>query len=286
MREPYTASVTAQAPQSLIALRAPRGVSRTRFSGHPRRASTDRPPLDSAAVRVVAFFNHKGGVGETTLLFNVALALHDLGRSVIIFDADAEANVTGLAMTEEAYDRALADNTTIWSTVAPLVTGAGDIAVKAPVAIRRGVRVVPGDIRLSNFEAILPVGWTEALSTQDNWRFCTKCHRLFRWVRQRPRLCGWGTAQPARVRQSDARGEQLGFRAAGRLEAAGVGSWGRRRKRKRRRIRREGSAEKWRAPTRRIDQGEGLAPLLTNCRHRVRRVPGNTGTSTPSHRHS
>src|SRR4051794_37741603 len=110
-------------------------------------------------MHVVGFFNHKGGVGKTTLLFNVALALHELGHSVVIIDADAQANATGLALAEEQYDAALDDNLTIWSMVAPLVTGAGDIELKTPVAIRDGVWVVPGDIRLSNFEAILPVGW-------------------------------------------------------------------------------------------------------------------------------
>lgn len=131
-------------------------------------------------MQVVAFFNHKGGVGKTTLLFNTALALHELGHSVVIFDADAQANATGLALTEEQYDRALDNNLTIWSTVAPLVTGAGDIDVKPPVAIRDGVWIVPGDIRLSNFEAILPVGWTESLAGEARgFRVSSALHRLF-----------------------------------------------------------------------------------------------------------
>ena len=134
---------------------------------------------------VVAFFNHKGGVGKTTLLFNVALALHELGRSVVIVDADAQANASGLALTEKQYDDALDDDMTIWSIVAPLVTEAGDIEVKAPVAIRNGVWVVPGDIRLSNFEAILPVGWTEALAGETRgFRVTCAPHRLLEGVGQ------------------------------------------------------------------------------------------------------
>jgi len=131
-------------------------------------------------MRVVAFFNHKGGVGKTTLLFNVALALHELGRSVVIFDADAQANVTGLALAENRYDDALKGDSTIWSTVAPLVTGAGDIRLKTPTEIREQVWIVPGDIRLSNFEAILPVGWTEALAGEARgFRVTSALHRLF-----------------------------------------------------------------------------------------------------------
>jgi chromosome partitioning protein len=134
----------------------------------------------TSSMRVIAFFNHKGGVGKTTLLFNVALALHELGHSVALFDADAQANLTGLALTEEAYDHALDTDATIWATVAPLVTGAGDFQPRPPVEIRDRVWVVPGDIRLSNFEAILPVGWTEALAGEARgFRVTSALHRLF-----------------------------------------------------------------------------------------------------------
>lgn len=131
-------------------------------------------------MRVVAFFNHKGGVGKTTLLFNTALALHELGHSVVIFDADAQANATGLALTEEQYADSIASDRTIWSAVAPLVTGAGDISATEPREIRNRVWVMPGDIRLSNFEAILPVGWTEALAGEARgFRVTSALHRLF-----------------------------------------------------------------------------------------------------------
>lgn len=131
-------------------------------------------------MQLIAFFNHKGGVGKTTVLFNVALALHELGHSVVMFDADAQANLTGLALSEEAYDAALRGEATIWATVAPLVSGAGDINVRPPVEIRSRVWVVPGDIRLSNFEAILPVGWTEALAGEARgFRVTSALHRVF-----------------------------------------------------------------------------------------------------------
>jgi len=131
-------------------------------------------------MRIVAFFNHKGGVGKTTLLFNTALALHELGKSVVLFDCDAQANVSGLALDESAYSNALGEERTIWSSVAPLVTGAGDIATATPKEIRNDVWVVPGDIRLSNFEAILPVGWTESLAGEARgFRVTSALHRLF-----------------------------------------------------------------------------------------------------------
>jgi chromosome partitioning protein len=130
---------------------------------------------------IVAFFNHKGGVGKTTLLFNTALAMRELGKSVVLFDGDAQANLSGLALTEERYQEALSSDQTIWSSVAPLVTGAGDIDVVEPIEIRNQVWILPGDIRLSNFEAILPVGWTESLAGEARgFRVTSALHRLYR----------------------------------------------------------------------------------------------------------
>ena len=150
---------------------------------HTPRTSHAQQSAYDATVDVVAFFNHKGGVGKTTLLFNVALALHELGRSVVIVDADAQANASGLALSEGQYDEALEKNATIWSMVAPLVTGAGDIEIKPPVSIRNGVWVVPGDLRLSNFEAILPVGWTESLAGEARgFRVTSALYRLFEGI--------------------------------------------------------------------------------------------------------
>jgi chromosome partitioning protein len=131
-------------------------------------------------MNVIAFFNHKGGVGKTTIVLNTALALKELGRSVLLVDADAQANLTGLALGEDRYDQALKDDQTIWTMVSPLVTGAGDLDTVDLINIRPGVWLLPGDLRLSNFEAILPVGWTEALAGEARgFRVTSAMHRIF-----------------------------------------------------------------------------------------------------------
>ena len=37
----------------------------------------------------IAFFNHKGGVGKTTMLFNAAIEMGRLDRRVLMVDLDA-----------------------------------------------------------------------------------------------------------------------------------------------------------------------------------------------------
>ena len=43
---------------------------------------------------VIAFSNHKGGVGKTTSVVNVGAALHAMGRKVLMVDLDPQANLT------------------------------------------------------------------------------------------------------------------------------------------------------------------------------------------------
>jgi cellulose biosynthesis protein BcsQ len=131
-------------------------------------------------MKTVTFFNHKGGVGKTTIVFNTALASTTLGKRVLIVDADAQANLTALALEEEEYGVALERNRTIWSMLQPLVTGAGDFKQIDPIRVRPGVWLLPGDIRLSNFEAICPAGWTEALAGQARgFRVSSALYRIF-----------------------------------------------------------------------------------------------------------
>lgn len=130
-------------------------------------------------MQTISFFNHKGGVGKTTLVFNVGLALARLGHTVLFIDADAQANLTSAALPIEKNERLLQGNATIYGALLPVINNTGDLAPIQPVKVRAGAYLLPGDIRLSAFEEVLPQAWTESLAGQyRGFQVSTAMYRL------------------------------------------------------------------------------------------------------------
>jgi cellulose biosynthesis protein BcsQ len=68
----------------------------------------------------LAVFNHKGGVGKTTLTVNIAAALASLGKRVLLVDADPQCNLTSYIVDEDVVDDLLDTSDTeagrtVWS---------------------------------------------------------------------------------------------------------------------------------------------------------------------------
>ncbi len=51
--------------------------------------------------KILAFFNHKGGVGKTTLAYNVAWGLASAGKQVLMLDCDAQCNLTEITVNND-----------------------------------------------------------------------------------------------------------------------------------------------------------------------------------------
>ena len=114
----------------------------------------------------LALYNHKGGVGKTTLAVNIAITLAGQGHRVLVVDSDPQCNLTAQLVEASVVDDLLdrsdhADGQTLWSAVKPIVEGAGGLKMIQPLERREGLFLLPGDIRLSEFENELNQYWTE-----------------------------------------------------------------------------------------------------------------------------
>lgn len=111
----------------------------------------------------VAFFNNKGGVGKTTLLYHVAHVLAEDGTKVLMVDADSQCNLTAYSLSERQIERAWdAQGNSIWRAIEPVARAIGDIRNRAPTVLNDTLSILPGDLVLSAFEDLLGESWTSA----------------------------------------------------------------------------------------------------------------------------
>jgi chromosome partitioning protein len=55
-------------------------------------------------MKTIAFFNNKGGVGKTSLVYHLAWMYADLGLSVIAADFDPQANLTSMFLEDDRLE--------------------------------------------------------------------------------------------------------------------------------------------------------------------------------------
>ncbi len=122
---------------------------------------------------VLTFFNNKGGVGKTSLVFHLAWMFSEMGKRVVAIDLDPQANLTSAflseATLEELWDPPTPPTqaTTIFRCIKPL-TQVGDIQLPVTQAIHPNLFLVPGDLALAGFEDQLSGAWTEAMGSNQN----------------------------------------------------------------------------------------------------------------------
>lgn len=116
-------------------------------------------------MKTIAFFNNKGGVGKTSLVYHLAWMMALSGVKVLVADLDPQANATSSFLTDEQIE-ALWDegiHGTIYGAISPLIEGVGDIKVETPRKISDRLWLIPGDLALSAIEDELSTTWPKCL---------------------------------------------------------------------------------------------------------------------------
>ncbi len=145
----------------------------------------------------IAFFNNKGGVGKTSLVYHLAWMYADLGARVVAADLDPQANLTAAFLDEDRLEELWPDNDhrhTIFGCVQPLIQGVGDIAdplleyVADEPSVADQLALVVGDLALSGFEDELSAMWPDCLDRKERafrvisafWRILQRAATIFR----------------------------------------------------------------------------------------------------------
>jgi len=124
------------------------------------------------SVRVLAFFNNKGGVGKTSLVYHLSWMMSELGFTVVAMDLDAQANLTAAYLEEDELENLWElqrGPTTIYRAIQPL-TKVGDIEAPIPKKVTSHLYLVPGDVALASFEDTLSVAWPDSLADRNLYR--------------------------------------------------------------------------------------------------------------------
>lgn len=117
----------------------------------------------------IALYNHKGGVGKTILTANIASTLAYKGKRVLVVDSDPQCNITSYFIEDRVVDSYLDESDsskgrTIWTALKPIVEAEGTFKSIAPHETEiDGLYLLPGDIRLAEYEESLNVYWGECL---------------------------------------------------------------------------------------------------------------------------
>lgn len=91
---------------------------------------------------IIAFANHKGGVGKTTSVANIGAALNQKGNKVLLVDLDAQQNLTSCFLPDEKVEA-------LEVSIYEALVGKAPLPV---IPLRDGLSIVPSGIELARAE--------------------------------------------------------------------------------------------------------------------------------------
>lgn len=120
----------------------------------------------------LTFFNNKGGVGKTSMVYHLAWMFARLEKRVVVFDLDPQSNLTAAFLHDTEIETAWNqqnDGSTIYNCIHPLA-GVGDIVKPVLKNITTNLYLLPGDIRLSDYESVLSEAWPGSMGDSNLYR--------------------------------------------------------------------------------------------------------------------
>ncbi len=139
----------------------------------------------------IAFFNNKGGVGKTSLVYHTAYMFAELGYRALAVDLDPQSNLSIMALDEERLEVLWPDGDhpdTLFGAVHPLFGGTGDVKHAHIEPLSDGLGLLVGDLALSRIEDDLSTEWPRCLEGRERaFRVTTAFWRVIKEAAERHR---------------------------------------------------------------------------------------------------
>jgi chromosome partitioning protein len=114
-------------------------------------------------MKSLVLLNNMGGVGKTTLVFNIGHMAARLGKVTLLLDYDPQCNLTAVILDEadllDLWESPVQDGRTVAGCVELVWRGEGDLRDPELRQVADNLWLLPGDPVLSGLEQVLAEGW-------------------------------------------------------------------------------------------------------------------------------
>ncbi len=145
--------------------------------------------------KVIALYNHKGGVSKTTTTFNLGWALADMGYKVGMIDLDPQVNLTALVLGLNDIDDFSTfyntkGNENIYEILYPILSGEDTKikAVKPCDTLHENLYLVAGHIEMSDIDIELTLGLVSTKYQSYSRQFVGALNAI---IRETARMYDW-----------------------------------------------------------------------------------------------
>jgi chromosome partitioning protein len=136
--------------------------------------------------KIISLFNHKGGVSKTTTTYHLGWKLAQLGKRVLIVDADPQCNLTGLTLGIDDYDSLFKfydsrQNGNIYESVKPILEGQDLEPKSANITATKNPNlfILAGHIKLGEADLQIATATTSSASIPALRNFLGIFYNLF-----------------------------------------------------------------------------------------------------------
>jgi chromosome partitioning protein len=116
-------------------------------------------------MKILTFFNNKGGVGKTTIVYHISWMLAEMKHRVLSVDLDPQSNLTSMFLPIERLEKVFENESknTVLGSVVPVVESEGYQNVHIE-EINENIGLIIGSLALSAYEDKLSDAWLKCLN--------------------------------------------------------------------------------------------------------------------------